>query len=135
MTATMAQVSTPLSVSALPGHARLAEAALVVIAFCANWCGTCRDFRPVLERIAHERPQILFAWADIEDDAALVGDIDVENFPSLAVFRAGEVLHYGVSLPHEAVVARMIDALAAHGVRAQAGVPPEVSALASRLAA
>lgn len=54
-----------------------------------------------------------FVWLDIEDDAALCGDVDVENFPTLLIYRGREPLHFGVSLPTEAVVGRMIDALAA----------------------
>ncbi|MCK2127559.1 thioredoxin family protein [Thauera aromatica] len=117
----------------LADRPRAAEAPLVVVALCAAWCGTCRDFRPAFERIAGARPGIVFAWADIEDDAELVGDIDVDNFPTLAVMRGGVVLHFGVTLPHEAVVARLIDALASAPLRPAPGVPDEVRALAAQL--
>jgi thioredoxin reductase (NADPH) len=113
-----------------PAH----DTPLQVIALCAEWCGTCREFRPMLQRLADGRPAIVFAWADVEDDAELVGDLDVDNFPTLAVFRAGVVLHYGVSLPQEGVVARMIDALASAPLKPAADVPVEVLALARRLA-
>lgn len=128
-------MSVPLTVTELHGHPRVAEAALVVVVFCAQWCGTCREFRPVLERIARTRPQVVFAWADIEEDAELVGDIDVENFPSLAVFRADQVLHYGVSLPHEAVVARLVNSLLGQTALVASNVPEEVAALAQRVCA
>ena len=59
----------------------------------------------------------------------VVGDIDVESFPTLAVFRAGQTLHYGVSLPQEGLVARMIDTLAARPPEAAGGMPEEVVAL------
>ena len=95
--------------------------------------GTCREFRPTLERLAEARRDIVFAWADVEDDAELVGDLDVENFPTLALFRAGVALHYGVSLPHEAVVARLVETLAAAMPRAAPGLPTEIAALARRL--
>ena len=96
----------------LPEHPRLAMQPLVVVALCANWCGTCRDFQAVLTRIALAHPEIVFAWADIEDDAELVGDIDVDDFPTLAVFKAGQPLHFGASLPIEAVVTRLLARLA-----------------------
>lgn len=111
----------------------VAGAPLVVLALCAQWCGTCREFRPTLERLAEARRDIVFAWADVEDDAELVGDLDVENFPTLALFRAGVALHYGVSLPHEAVVARLVETLAAAMPRAAPGLPTEIAALARRL--
>lgn len=108
------------------------DAPLVVLALCAQWCGTCREFRPTLERLAQARRDVVFAWADVEDDAELVGDLDVENFPTLALFRAGVALHYGVSLPHETVVARLVETLAATP-RAAPGLPAEIQELARRL--
>jgi len=86
-------------------------ARVVVVSFCAAWCDTCGEFRAVYERIAQARPQIAFIWLDIEDDAKIVGDIDVENFPTLAVYRGTTPLHFGVSLPQEQAVARLIDAI------------------------
>ncbi len=121
-------------VAALAGHPRLATSPLVVLALCADWCGTCRDFRQMLDRLARARPEIVFAWADIEDDAELVGDIDVESFPTLAVFRAGQALHYGVSLPQEGLVARTIDSLAARPPQPARDMPDAVAALAHWIA-
>lgn len=92
---------------------RLADdSSLIVVCFCAAWCDTCGEFRATLERIAATRPDQLFVWLDIEDDSALCGEIDVENFPTLAVYRGGGLLHYGVSLPQEGTVARLVDELA-----------------------
>ena len=85
------------------------RAAPAVIALCAAWCDTCAEFRATLERIAQARPEIVFVWLDIEDDSAICGDIDIENFPTLAIYRGERLLHYGVSLPQEGTVARLID--------------------------
>ena len=87
-------------------------ASLVVVCLCAAWCDTCTAFRASFERIAESRPREVFVWLDIEDDSELCGDIDVENFPTLAIYRAERLLHYGVSLPQEGSVARLIDELA-----------------------
>ena len=88
------------------------EASLTVVSLCAAWCDTCNEFRAAFERIAEDRPEMLFVWLDIEDDSAICGDIDVENFPTLAIYRGGCLQHYGVSLPQEGNVARLIDELA-----------------------
>src|SRR6185312_4488178 len=61
-------------------------ARLVVVSFCAAWCDTRNEFRASFERLAQARPQMAFVWLDIEDDAAFAGDVDVENFPTLAVY-------------------------------------------------
>ena len=85
---------------------------IVVVCFCAAWCDTCMQFQQVYERLASERPAMLFVWLDIEDDDLLTGQIDIENFPTLAVYDGDWLLHFGVSLPHKGTVARLIDELA-----------------------
>lgn len=125
-------MSALIPIADLPGHPQLATGALVVIAFCAEWCGTCREFRPVFERIAAAHPDMLFAWADIEDDADIVGDIDVDNFPTLAIYRQGEPLHFGVSLPLERVVTRLLQSVA-QADRAPLAASAAVTDLGGRL--
>ena len=105
-----------------------ADSQLVVVSFCAAWCDTCNEFRVAYERIATARPDTAFVWLDIEDDAGVAGDIDVENFPTLAVYRGAVPVHFGVSLPHESTVLRLIDALARSG-DAMRGAPPAVADL------
>jgi len=108
------------------------DARVVVVSMCAAWCDTCNEFRGAYERIARSRPECAFVWLDIEDDAAIAGDIDVENFPTLAVFRDGLPTYFGVSLPHESTVLRLIDALAQSGT-ALDDAPAAVGALPDAL--
>ena len=105
---------------------------VVVVSFCAAWCHTCNEFRAGYERLARARPHATFVWIDIEDDAEWAGDVDVDDFPTLAVYRGGAPLHFGVSLPKENVVGRLIDALAEHPVRD--GIAEAVLALPRRFA-
>jgi thioredoxin reductase (NADPH) len=93
--------------------ARWSDGQTAVVVLCAAWCDTCTEFRATLERIASSRPDKLFVWLDIEDDAEICGDIDVENFPTLAIYRGDTLLHYGVSLPQEGTVARLVDEVGA----------------------
>ena len=109
-------------------------AQMIVVALCAAWCDTCGEFRVGYERLAARRPDVAFVWLDIEDDAAIAGDIDVENFPTLAIYRGRDVLHFGVSLPHESTIGRLIDALIARNAPPR-GAPEAVAALAARLLA
>jgi thioredoxin 1 len=104
----------------------------LVVALCAAWCDTCTEFRATLERIAKARPDLFFLWLDIEDDSEICGDIDVENFPTLAIYRGARLLHYGVSLPQEGTVARLIDGIAERR-EAAAAAPQAVRDLPKRL--
>lgn len=109
-----------------------ADGPLVVISLCAAWCHICGKFREAFERIAVERGDAQFVWLDIEDDHEICGDIDVDNFPTLAVFRGDVPVHFGVSLPQEAMVARLIDELATRTAPAR-DVPDTVRALREAL--
>jgi thioredoxin 1 len=60
-----------------------------VICLCADWCGLCRDYGELFADMAVRYPGSRFAWLDIEDQAELVGDIEVETFPTLLVADAG----------------------------------------------
>ena len=108
------------------------DRSLVVISLCAAWCHTCGEFREAFERIAVERGDVQVVCLDIEDDHEICGDIDVENFPTLAVFRGDVPVHFGVSTPQEATLARLIDELASRAVSAR-DVPEEVRALPKAL--
>ena len=120
----------PADVAALAAALARADC-LVVVALCAAWCDTCREFRAALERIAAARAGATFAWLDIEDDSAVCGDVDVENFPTLAIYRGTALVHFGVSLPQEGTVARLVDAMAA--ADAVAAGPEAVRELPRRL--
>ena len=104
-----------------------------VITLCAAWCDTCTEFHGTLERIAAARPDTLFIWLDIEDDAEICGDVDVENFPTLALYRGDTLLHYGVSLPQEGAVARLIDEVSARAEPTAPDAPEAVRRLPSAL--
>jgi thioredoxin reductase (NADPH) len=108
---------------------RWTDQCTAVVTLCAAWCDTCTEFRATFERIAAARPDALFIWLDIEDDAAICGDIDVENFPTLAIYRGSMLLHYGVSLPQQGAVARLIDEVAARAESAIADSPEPVREL------
>ncbi len=108
---------------------------LVVAVMCAAWCRTCTEFRPALDRLAAQRPAMRFLWVDIEDDEALCGELDVVDFPTLAVFRDGAPLHFGPSLPLEAVVGRLLDALAARPGSGAGEWPEDLQALGVAVAA
>lgn len=81
---------------------------LLVIALCAAWCKTCTEFSAAFDEIAAKHPDHTFVWLDIEDDEAIAGDIDVETFPTLAIYAGSRLVHFGTSLPHRAVLTRLL---------------------------
>lgn len=81
-----------------------------VFCLCAQWCGTCRDYRAGFDALAGQFTGIGFTWVDIEEQAHLLGDMDIENFPTLLIKRRDIVLYFGVMLPHLSHLQRILRA-------------------------
>ena len=95
----------------------------VVACLCAAWCGTCARYRAAFEALAARHPQVQFVWIDIEDQAEVVGELDVDNFPTLLMQRREVVAFFGTVLPDSALAERLLQAQLALS-------PPELARLA-----
>ena len=109
----------------------LDEGRWVVACLCAAWCDVCKQYRPGFEALAAEHPEQQFVWIDIEDQADLVGDLDVENFPTILIQQRDVVVFFGTMLPEPRQVARLLEAQL---TRSEEELRREASSSAERLA-
>lgn len=114
-----------------------------LVCLCAGWCRLCDDyqarFRQVADAMAARVP-LRAHWIDIEDDAALLGDVDVETFPTIVVIDpTGRVRFAGAVTPPADALERLLRATVLEAnpdaAAAAPGVTPEVLAFAERLRA
>ncbi len=117
----------------------------LVACLCAEWCGTCKSYRKTFADLAAQHPADCFVWIDIETHADHLGDVDIENFPTLLIQSASaakNVQFYGTVLPHANVLERMLarDGGTAHAAEEvpevldwlqQTGTPPGSSGRAT----
>lgn len=98
-----------------------------VLCLCAQWCDTCREYRAVFDAVGAAHPQLQFIWIDIEDQADLVGDVEVETFPTLLIADDAALRFFGPLTPQPQTLARLLEGLALQGP----GIPaaPQVQAL------
>jgi hypothetical protein len=82
----------------------------MVACLCAAWCDTCCSYRASFDELAARHPDQRFVWIDIEDQADIVGDIDVENFPTLLIQRGDIVAFFGTVLPDARLAERLVQA-------------------------
>jgi thiol-disulfide isomerase/thioredoxin len=99
-----------------PESVRSRSADLVVVCLCAEWCGTCREYRAEFERLADRFPGTEFLWRDIEEDAGCPGNLEVENFPTILVRRREWVLFFGTMLPQAGHLRRLIETFLAQTI-------------------
>jgi thioredoxin-like negative regulator of GroEL len=92
---------------------RMHDDTWVVACLCAAWCDVCTQYRPGFDALAARHPEALFLWIDIEDRADIVGEFDVENFPTLLIQHGDDVLFYGTTLPDPHIAGRLLAAHAA----------------------
>lgn len=82
--------------------------AWLVACLCAAWCDVCTRYRAGFEKLSELHPEAHFVWVDVEDRAELVGDFDIENFPTLLIQRGDIVCFCGPVLPDPHVAGRLL---------------------------
>ena len=81
---------------------------LLVACLCAQWCGTCRDYRPLFDQLQTDFAPARFVWIDIEDEADLVDPVEVDDFPTLLVVADGQARFFGTLTPHIDTLRRIL---------------------------
>lgn len=84
----------------------------VIACLCAAWCDSCCEYRATFEALALRHPEKFFVWIDIEDQADLVDELEVDNFPTLLIQQAEVVAFFGSVAPDLRVADRLIAAQA-----------------------
>ncbi len=62
---------------------------IVFIDFWASWCGPCRSFAPVYEKMSENHPDIVFGKVNTEEEPNLAAAFNVSAIPTLMIFRDG----------------------------------------------
>ena len=104
----------------------------LVACLCAAWCGSCRDYRATFAALAERfAAEADFAWVDVEDQADALGELDIENFPTLFIAAGDDELFLGPVAPQPATAERLVrSALAGDLAVART---PEYPGLAARV--
>jgi len=65
----------------------------VLLDFFASWCGPCKIFSPIIDKIAEEREDINVVKIDFNKDPELAAQYGVMSVPSLFVIKEGQVVN------------------------------------------
>jgi len=59
----------------------------VVVDFWAPWCGPCRSFAPVYDKVSEDHDDILFAKVNTEVEREIAAHFQIRSIPTLMIFR------------------------------------------------
>lgn len=60
---------------------------IVLVDWWAPWCGPCRAFGPIYEKVSERHPDVTFAKVNTEDQPELAGEFAIQSIPTLMIFR------------------------------------------------
>lgn len=65
---------------------------IVVVDFWAEWCGPCKSFSPIYDKVSENHPDIIFGKIDTEAEQAISAHFQIRSIPTLMIFREQVVL-------------------------------------------
>ena len=59
----------------------------VIVDYWAPWCGPCRGFAPVFEKVSDSHPDVVFAKVNTDEEQEIAAHFQIRSIPTLMVFR------------------------------------------------
>ncbi|QTR46723.1 thioredoxin [Thiothrix litoralis] len=70
----------------------ITENGIVIIDFWAPWCGPCRTFSPIFDKVSDNHTDIVFAKVNTEEEEELARHFQIRSIPTLMIFREQVIL-------------------------------------------
>ena len=82
---------------------------VVLIDFWADWCESCKQLMPVLEKIAADYPdELILAKINCDEQQAIASQFGVRSLPTIVVFKDGQPVDGLAGVQPEAVIREML---------------------------
>lgn len=62
---------------------------IVLVDWWAEWCGPCKMFAPIYDKLAGQHDDVVFGKVDTEDQQALAAGAGITSIPTIMAFKDG----------------------------------------------
>jgi thioredoxin 1 len=85
------------------------ERPVVVLDFWAEWCGPCKMFAPIFEKVSEKYPDVLFGKVNTEEEQELAASFNIRSIPTLMVVRDKVILLSQAGALPESTLQQVLD--------------------------
>lgn len=81
---------------------------IVLLDFWAEWCGPCRTFGPIFEKVSEDHSDVTFGKIDTDAEQELGAAFGIRSIPTLMVIRDGVMVFKQAGVLPEAALEDLI---------------------------
>ena len=82
---------------------------IIIVDFWAPWCGPCKSFAPIYEKVSENHEDIVFAKVNTEDEQELAASFQIRSIPTLMIFREQIVIFSQAGMLPESALEQIIE--------------------------
>jgi thioredoxin len=80
-----------------------------MVDFWAQWCGPCKQFGPIFEKVAKENPDVAFAKVNADTEQGLAGHFQIQSIPTVMVIKEKSLVFNQAGSLDEQNLTKLVD--------------------------